>query len=62
MIPLKDASLFKQQAFIDNRWTNADSGETIPVTQSVRRQPAGDCPFIERGRDRQSRGRCTAGL
>jgi len=31
MIPLKDASLLKQQAFINNHWTESDTGETIPV-------------------------------
>ena len=32
MVPLRDATLFKQQAFIDSLWTEADSGESIPVT------------------------------
>ena len=31
MIVLNDTSLFKQQAFIDNCWTDSGSGETIPV-------------------------------
>lgn len=31
MILLKDATLLKQQAFIDNIWIDAETGETIPV-------------------------------
>jgi succinate-semialdehyde dehydrogenase/glutarate-semialdehyde dehydrogenase len=31
MIPLKDDTLFKQQAFIDNLWVDSAAGDKIPV-------------------------------
>ncbi|PHV11509.1 NADP-dependent succinate-semialdehyde dehydrogenase [Chitinimonas sp. BJB300] len=31
MLNLKDTSLLKQQCYIDGKWLDADSGETIPV-------------------------------
>ena len=30
-IKLKDMSLFRQQCYIDGRWTDADDGKTIAV-------------------------------
>ena len=31
MLTLKDASLFRQQCFIDGQWLNADQGESITI-------------------------------
>ncbi|KAF7297096.1 Succinic semialdehyde dehydrogenase [Mycena indigotica] len=41
---LKDSSLIKQQAFIDGKWLDANSGETISVTNPATREVLGTVP------------------
>jgi len=41
---LKDSSLFRQQCYIDGEWTDADSGETIPVTNPANGETIGTVP------------------
>ena len=41
---LKDSSLFRQQCYIDGAWTDADSGETIPVTNPANGETIGSVP------------------
>ena len=41
---LEDASLFKQQAFIDGAWVGADSGATFEVTNPSSGAVLGDVP------------------
>ncbi|MBF8778467.1 NADP-dependent succinate-semialdehyde dehydrogenase [Pseudomonas fulva] len=41
---LKDAQLFRQQAFIDGEWLDADSGQTIKVTNPATGEVIGTVP------------------
>ncbi|KAF7320818.1 Succinic semialdehyde dehydrogenase [Mycena chlorophos] len=41
---LRDSSLIKQQAFIDGKWLDAQSGETIVVTNPATREVLGAVP------------------
>ena len=41
---LKDSSLFRQQCYIDGEWIDADSGETIPVTNPANGETIGAIP------------------
>ena len=41
---LKDASLLRQQCYIDGAWCDADSGETIPVTNPATGEALGTVP------------------
>ncbi|MEQ8655538.1 MAG: NADP-dependent succinate-semialdehyde dehydrogenase [Kiloniellales bacterium] len=41
---LKDMSLFRQQCYIDGQWLDADSGETIPVTNPANGEVLGTVP------------------
>ncbi|MBP6116371.1 MAG: NAD-dependent succinate-semialdehyde dehydrogenase [Neisseriaceae bacterium] len=41
---LKDQSLFKQQCYIDGQWLNADSGETLEVTNPATGEVLGTIP------------------
>ncbi|KAJ7058214.1 Aldehyde/histidinol dehydrogenase [Mycena amicta] len=41
---LKDSSLIKTQAFIDGKWVDANSGETISVTNPATREVLGTVP------------------
>lgn len=41
---LNDPTLFRQQAFIDGRWRNASSGETLGVTNPANGQQLGRVP------------------
>ncbi|MFJ4443023.1 NADP-dependent succinate-semialdehyde dehydrogenase [Pseudomonas sp. NPDC089422] len=41
---LKDAQLFRQQAFINGEWLNADSGQTINVTNPATGEVIGTVP------------------
>ena len=41
---LKDPSLFRQQCYIDGEWLDADSGETIPVTNPANGETIGTIP------------------
>ena len=46
---LKDKSLFRQQAYINGAWVNADSGETFDVTNPASRDVLGTVPKMGRG-------------
>ena len=41
---LKDPSLFRQQCYIDGKWTDADSGKTIPVNNPATGEILGTVP------------------
>jgi len=41
---LKNSSLFHQQSYIDGAWVDADSGETIPVTNPATGEKIGTTP------------------
>jgi succinate-semialdehyde dehydrogenase / glutarate-semialdehyde dehydrogenase len=41
---LKDSSLFRQQSYIDGKWCDADSGETIDVTNPANGEKLGTIP------------------
>lgn len=41
---LKDQSLFKQQCYIDGQWLNADSGQTLTVTNPATGEVLGTVP------------------
>ncbi|MBO6947470.1 MAG: NADP-dependent succinate-semialdehyde dehydrogenase [Rhodospirillales bacterium] len=41
---LKDSKLFRQQCFIDGQWVDADSGETIDVTNPATGEKLGTIP------------------
>ncbi|MBB3103813.1 NADP-dependent succinate-semialdehyde dehydrogenase [Azomonas macrocytogenes] len=41
---LNDSSLFRQQAYIDGAWLDADHGQTIEVTDPASNQPLGSVP------------------
>lgn len=44
MFTLKDPSLFRQQCYINGQWVNADSGETIAVTNPATGETLGTIP------------------
>ena len=41
---LKDTQLFRQQAFIDGAWVDADNGQTIQVTNPATGEVLGTVP------------------
>ena len=41
---LKDQGLFRQQCFIDGKWVDADSGETVEVTNPAKGKVIGTMP------------------
>ena len=43
-LALKDASLFREQCFIDGRWTGADGGESREVVNPATQRPLGSVP------------------
>jgi aspartate-semialdehyde dehydrogenase len=43
---LADADLFREQAFVDGAWINADSGETTAVTNPADGSPVGRVPML----------------
>ena len=45
MLELKDPTLFKQQAYIAGQWVDADSGETIAVTNPATGEQLGNVPM-----------------
>ena len=45
-IKLKDMSLFRQQCYIDGRWTDADDGKTIAVYNPATGQQIGTVPSM----------------
>ncbi len=44
MLNLKDKKLFRQQCFVDGNWQDADSGESIPVTNPATGETLGTVP------------------
>jgi succinate-semialdehyde dehydrogenase/glutarate-semialdehyde dehydrogenase len=44
MMQLKDPSLFRQQAYINGQWCDADNGETVPVTNPATGETIGTIP------------------
>lgn len=46
MLQLKDASLLRQQAYINGEWTDADSGKTLPVTNPATGEQIGTVPVM----------------
>jgi len=49
---LKDAQLFRQQAFIDGQWLDADSGQTIAVNNPATGEILGSVPKMGRAETR----------
>lgn len=43
---LNDPQLFRQQAFIDGAWVNADSRQTVDVTNPAQGQLLGNVPLM----------------
>jgi len=41
---LKDSRLFRQQCYLDGAWTDADTGETLPVTNPASNATLGSVP------------------
>src|SRR5947208_1960153 len=46
MLQLKDASLFRQQAYINGVWCDADSGAVHPVTNPATGETIGSVPLM----------------
>ena len=44
MLPIQDASLLRQQCFIDGQWLGADDGTTLPVTNPADGSVLGSVP------------------
>jgi len=42
-IGMKDAALFRQQVYIDGKWSDADSGETTAITNPSTGEVLGYC-------------------
>lgn len=51
---LNDSTLFRQQAFIDGRWRDANSGETISVTNPASGEILGSVPKMGAGETREA--------
>jgi succinate-semialdehyde dehydrogenase/glutarate-semialdehyde dehydrogenase len=51
---LKDASLFRQQAYIDGAWVDADSGQTIKVNNPATNEVLGTVPKMGRDETRRA--------
>ncbi len=51
---LKDAQLFRQQAFIDGQWLDADSGQTIAVNNPATGEILGSVPKMGRAETRRA--------
>ena len=51
---LNDSTLFRQQAFIDGRWRDADSGETLSVTNPASGDTLGSVPKMGAGETREA--------
>ena len=43
---LKDTQLFRQQAYIDGTWLDADSGQTLAVNNPATNEIIGTVPMI----------------
>ena len=44
MLNLKDATLFRQQCYIDGQWLNADQGETLSIHNPATGEVLGTIP------------------
>jgi succinate-semialdehyde dehydrogenase/glutarate-semialdehyde dehydrogenase len=53
-VKLKDQSLFRQQCYIDGVWADADSGETIPVTNPADGSALGSVPKMAAAETRRA--------
>ncbi|MBK1698323.1 NADP-dependent succinate-semialdehyde dehydrogenase [Rhodovibrio salinarum] len=51
---LQDAKLFRQQAYIDGQWADADSGERFEVTNPADGQVIGTAPSMAAGETRRA--------
>ena len=51
---LKDASLFRQQAYIDGAWMNADGGQTINVGNPATGETLGTVPKMGRAETKRA--------
>ena len=45
-IGMKDAALFRQQVYIDGKWSDADSGETTAITNPSTGNVLGTVPNL----------------
>jgi succinate-semialdehyde dehydrogenase/glutarate-semialdehyde dehydrogenase len=57
---LKDPSLFRQQAYIDGAWTDADSGATIPVDNPASGNVFGHVPLMGKAETKRAIGAAAA--
>ena len=62
MLTLKDTALFHQQAFIDGCWQDADSAETITVTNPATAAMLGTVPRMGAGETRRAIDAANAAL
>ena len=51
---LKDTQLFRQQAYIDGQWLDADSGQTIAVNNPATGEIIGHVPKMGRAETRRA--------
>ena len=51
---LKDAALFRQQAYVDGKWADADSGKTVNVTNPATGEVIGTVPNMGVGETRRA--------
>lgn len=51
---LKDTSLFRQQAYIDGCWVDADSGQTISVNNPATNEIIGSVPKMGKAETRRA--------
>jgi succinate-semialdehyde dehydrogenase/glutarate-semialdehyde dehydrogenase len=51
---LKDAALFRQQAYVDGAWVDADSGQTIQVNNPATNEILGTVPKMGRAETRRA--------
>ncbi|WP_158904034.1 NADP-dependent succinate-semialdehyde dehydrogenase [Burkholderia sp. L27(2015)] len=54
MMKLKDASLLRQQAYLDGAWCDADAGATVPVTNPATGEQIGTVPKMGTGETRRA--------
>ena len=59
---LKDPSLFRQQSYIDGKWCDADSGETIDVTNPATGEKLGTIPKMGTAETRRAIDAANAAL
>ena len=54
LIPLQDPTLFRQQAYLDGRWCDADDGATAEVRNPATNQVLGTVPFMGHAETRRA--------